>query len=164
MTNADKFIYLWLILFVLNLPSFAQEKSIVIKNLSGKADVIITGKVMQMESSWNASRTRIYTKTTVRVEEFMKGNNNENNIEITHPGGEVGDVGELYTHMPKFEYNEEVLVFLKKDEKNNQYKVLSGAEGKITVLEDAKTKEKVTSSNLPIKELKSQINGFLNAH
>ena len=163
MNNVDRLIYIWLILFALNLPTFGQERSIVIKNLSEKAEVILTGKVTQMESSWNASKTRIYTKTTVQVEEFIKGNSNENYVEITHPGGEVGDVGELYTHMPQFEYNEEVLVFLKKDLKNNEYNVLNGAEGKITVLEDPRTKKKVTSSNLPIKELKSQINGFLKA-
>jgi hypothetical protein len=161
MTKADRFIYLWLILLVFNLPSFAQDQSIVIKNLSWRADVILTGTVTQMESNWNESKTRIYTKTTVQVEEFIKGNNNENFIEISHPGGEVGDMGELYTHMPKFENNEEVLVFLKKDEKKNQYKIVSGAEGKIRVLEDAKTKEKVTSSNLPIKDLKMQIESYL---
>jgi hypothetical protein len=153
--------YLWLIFSVFNLSSFAQSESLVIKNLSKKADVILTGKVKEKESSWNASKTRIYTKTTVQVEEYLKGNNTETTIQITYPGGEVGNVGELYTHMPTFDYEEEVLVFLKKDKKKNEYKVLNGEEGKITVFEDAKTKEKVTSSNLRITKLKSQIESFL---
>jgi hypothetical protein len=134
----------------------------VIKNLSKRADVILTGKVTEKKSSWNETKTRIYTKATVQVEEYLKGNSNGNYVEITYPGGEVGDVGELYTHMPQFEDNEEVLVFLKKDGKNGGYKVLNGEEGKITVLSDAKTKEKVTSSNLRIKDLKSQIKSFIN--
>ena len=112
-----------------------------IKNLSEGADLILTGKVIQKESSWNASKTRIYTKATLQVDEMLKGNNNANDVEVNYPGGEVGDVGELYTHMPQFEDNEEVLVFLIKDEKSNEYKVLNGQEGKITVIEDEKTNE-----------------------
>ena len=71
-------------------------------------------------------------------------------------------MGELYTHMPRFEDNEEVLVFLKKDRKNTGYKVFNGEEGKIKVHSDSKTKEKVTSSNMRIKDLKLQIKSFIN--
>jgi len=113
--------------------------------------VILLGKVTQKVSSWNVSKTRIYTTTNLQVEEFLKGSNGQNNVEITSPGGEVGEVGELYTHLPTFDQDEEVLVFLKKDAQNNKYKVLNGVDGKITVLEDAVTKEKITSSKIPIK-------------
>jgi len=124
--------------------------------------VILTGKVSQKESSWNDSKTRIYTKTTVEVDEFFKGNNTENSVEITTPGGEVGDVGEIYSHIPTFEDNEEVLVFLKKDTKNESFKVLHGEEGKIKLIRDTKSKEKVTGSNIRLKDLKSQIKSYIN--
>ena len=97
----------------------------------------------------------------MQVEEYLKGENNRKSVEITTLGGEVGDVGEVYTHMPKFEDNEEVLVFLKKDNKNEGYEVFSGEEGKIKVHKDAITKEKVTSSDIHLKDLKSQIKSFL---
>lgn len=161
MFNSNNVIYLWLIILVFCLSSFAQNESLVIKNLSEGADLILTGKVIQKESSWNPSKTRIYTKATLQVDEFLKGNNNTNEVEVTYPGGEVGDVGELYTHMPKFDNNEEVLVFLESDEKMSEYRVLNGEEGKITVLEDPATNEKVTSSNLLIKDLKLQIESYL---
>lgn len=164
MITTYKFIYLWLFVLIFYLSTLAQNDTSVIKSLTKRADVILTGKVIQKESSWNASKTRIYTKTTVQVEEYLKGTNKDNNIEITYPGGEVGDVGEFYTHMPNFEYNEEVLVFLKKDGKDNEYKVLNGEEGKITVVREAKTKEKITTSNLSIKDLKIQIKRFLSEH
>lgn len=162
MANSYKLLFLILILLGFHFISSAQEESSKIKKLSKGADVILTGKVTQKISSWNEAKTRIYTKATLQVEEYLKGNNNGNSVEITYPGGEVGDVGELYSHMPKFEDNEEVLVFLKKDEKNKGYKVLNGEEGKITVLSDPKSKEKVTSSNLRINDLKSQIKSFIN--
>ena len=161
MLNSTRFLFLMLIFLGFHLTAFSQEDSSGIKKLSKGADVILTGKVTQKKSSWNESKTRIYTKTTVKVNEYLKGKNDANSIEINYPGGEVDDVGELYTHMPKFEENEEVLVFLKKDEKNRGFKVLNGEAGKITVVNDAKTKEKVTSSNMHIKDLKSQIKSYI---
>jgi len=161
MINSYKFIFSWVLISVLMISAFAQSDSFIIKKLSKKADVILTGKVTKKESSWNTAKTRIYTKATVQVDELLKGNNSQNYVEIIYPGGEVGDVGELYTHMPKFDKDEEVLVFLKQDKKTSAYKVLNGEAGKITVQEDAKTKEKVTSSNLRIKDLKAQIKGFI---
>lgn len=162
MINSNKFLFLLLFFLGFQLTVFAQKETSQLKKLSKGADVILTGKVSQKKSGWNENKTKIYTKTTLQVEEYLKGKTNGNSVEITYPGGEVGDIGEIYTHMPKFADNEEVLVFLKKDEKNKEYKVLNGEEGKITVLNDAKTKEKVTGSNLPIKALKAQIKSFIN--
>ena len=162
MIKANRFLFLTLIFLAFSLASYAQKESSEIKKLAKGADVILTGKVKQKKSSWNADKTRIYTKTTLEVDEYLKGNNNGKSVEITSPGGEVDDVGELYTHMPKFEENEEVLVFLKKDKKNNGYKVMNGEDGKISVLNDVKTKEKVTSSNVQIKALKAEIRNILN--
>lgn len=162
MINSYKFIFPWVLISAFTISALAKSDSAVIKKLSKKADIILTGKVTQKESSWNTAKTRIYTKATVQVDELLKGNNSQNYVEIIYPGGEVGDVGELYTHMPKFDKDEEVLVFLKKDNKNGTYKVLNGESGKIIVLEDARTKEKITNSNIRIKDLKTKIKGFLN--
>lgn len=162
MINYNRFLFLILILLGIHLTAFAQKEPSKIKKLSKEADVILTGKVTQKKSGWNENKTRIYTKTTLQVKEYLKGINKGNSVEIIYPGGEVGDIGEVYTHMPTFEDNEEVLVFLKKDVKNKGYKVLHGEEGKIKVLSDAKTKEKVTNSKLQIKDIKSQIKNYLN--
>ncbi|MEJ2614799.1 MAG: hypothetical protein P8Z35_07570, partial [Ignavibacteriaceae bacterium] len=120
--------------------------------------------VTKQKSSWNKNKTRIYTEATLQVDEFLKGNHSSGNIIVKYPGGEVGDVGELYTHMPRFENNEEVLVFLKKDKKDAAFKVFEGEEGKIKVLNDSKTGEKVTSSNVQIKYIKAQIKNYLKSN
>jgi hypothetical protein len=161
MFKSNKPALLFLLISGLYLTSFAQEETNVIKTLSKGADVILTGKVTQKESRWNNSRTRIYTETTVEVEEYLKGKNSEIQLKITTPGGEIGDVGELYTHMPVFQDSEEVLVFLKNDKKNKAFKVLNGEEGKITVFNDPKTDQKVTSSKLRMSDLKEQIKSYL---
>ncbi len=142
--------------------SYAQLASSEVETMSKNADVIITGKVTQQNSSWNENKTRIYTQATIQVEEYLKGNSNGSSLIVIYPGGEVGDVGEMYSHMPKFQDDEEVLVFLKKDEKTSNYKVFNGEEGKINVIMDPKTGEKVTTSNVQINSLKAQIKSYIN--
>ena len=162
MSYSIRFFFLILISIGIHLTLFAQDEPARIKKLSQESDVIVIGKVSQKESHWNESKTRIYTKTTVEVDEYLKGDNSVSQVEVTTPGGEVGDVGELYSHMPTFEDNEDVLVFLKKDSKNEVYKVLDGENGKIKVISDTKTNEKMTSSNIRIKDLKTQIKSYIN--
>ncbi len=138
MGNSHKFIFMLLVVLGFQMISYAQEGTSRINKLAKNADIIVTGKVTDKKSAWNENKTRIYTKTTVQVDEYLKGNSNEKSVEISYPGGEVGDVGELYTHMPSFEANEEVLVFLKKDKKDTGYQVLDGEEGKIKLVQDTK--------------------------
>ena len=159
----NKLIYFFIliILFVFHLNIYSQNSSAVIKNLSKKADMILMGKVMQKESNWNKSKTKIYTIATLQVDENLKGSSTGNSVQIIYPGGEVGDVGEIYTHMPRFKDNEEVLVFLQKENKNNIFKVVNGEEGKLSVIKDERINAKVTSSGLSIKSLKKQISNFL---
>jgi len=162
MNSLNRFLFLMLIIFGLFLFSFAKEKPSKIEKLSKGADIILTGKVTQKISKWNENKTRIYTKATLKVDEFLKGNNNGSSVEVVYPGGEIDEVGEIYTHMPKFNDNEEVLGFLKKDRKQKEFKVLHGEEGKITVIRDSKTNEKMTRSNVHINALKSQIKSIVN--
>ena len=155
------FLVLLTILFngILSL-SFSQQTGAKLKQLTANADLIVTGKVSGNRSNWNIDKTRIYTEATLKVDEYLKGNSNGSQVVITYPGGEVRGIGELYTHMPKFENNEDVLVFLKKDEKG--FKVFDGEEGKIGIIKDAKTGEKITNSNIRINDLKAQIKSYLN--
>jgi hypothetical protein len=153
--------YVLVIVVSFYFTSYAQLASSEVESMSKNADLIITGKVVEQNSNWNENKTRIYTQATIQVEEYLKGNNNSRSIIVSYPGGEVGDVGELYSHMPKFEDQEEVLVFLKKDEKNTRYKVFNGEAGKITVITDPRTGEKVTSSNVSVSSFKAQIKNYI---
>jgi hypothetical protein len=101
------------------------------------------------------------TKTTIQVSEYLKGNGNSVSVVVNHPGGEVDGVGELYSHMPEFKNNEEVLLFLKKEKNSPDYKVFSGEDGKISIVRNEKG-EKVTPSNLSLGTLKLQIKRYTN--
>lgn len=141
---------------------FAQQLSVGLNELAQGADVIIIGKVTQQTSIWNEDQTRIYTRATIQVDEYIKGNAAGNTVTVKYLGGEVGDVGEMYSHMPRFDNDEDVLVFLKKDDSSNDYKVFNGEDGKISVINDQETGEKLTTSNVKINSIKEQIKSHLN--
>jgi uncharacterized membrane protein len=141
--------------------TFSQQSNAKLKHLAKEADIIVTGKISKQKSNWNTNKTRIYTQATLNVNEYLKGNNKGNSVTVTYPGGEVGGIGELYTHMPRFKNEEEVLVFLKKENNGNSYKVFDGENGEIKILKDAKTGKEITSSNIRIEYLKTQIKSYL---
>ncbi len=145
----------------LQFNSYSQTTQSRIKNLSENSDIILEGKVVQKKSNWNENKTRIFTEVTLRVDEYLKGNNVNKSIVVTTPGGEVGEVGELYTHMPRFNNDENVLVFVKEDKKDKSYKVLNGEDGKMTLYNDKITGEKVTSSNKKISMIKKEIKNYV---
>ena len=141
------------------LPQTIQAR---MQNLTEKSDMILEGKVVKQNSSWNQNKTRIFTEVTIQVDEYLKGSSGNKTIVVTTPGGEVGGVGELYTHMPKFSNDEQVLLFVKENKKDKRLKVSNGEEGKITLYNDKITGEKVTSSNQKISSLKKEIKDYVN--
>jgi len=142
--------------------TYSQKKNSKLNHLTEVADIIVTGKVVKQKSVWNHNKTKIITHTTIQVEEYLKGHNSENLLVVNHLGGEVDGVGELYTHMPKFKNDEEVLLFLKSNQSNKDFKIINGDEGKITILKNSKTSEKITASNIPFNSLKMHIKAMQN--
>jgi hypothetical protein len=157
-----RLLYGFIIVSGIYYTTFAQSFSSDVESMSKNADLIVVGKVSEQSSSWDKDKTKIYTQATIQVEDYLKGSNNGGAIIVSYLGGEVGDIGELYSHMPRFEDQEEVLVFLKKDDKSAGYKVFNGEDGKINIIIDPKTGEKVTSSNVPVNSLKAQIKSYVN--
>jgi hypothetical protein len=141
-------------------PLFSQTISTSIADLSIGADVIVTGKVIEQKAQWNTDKTMISTMVTLQVDESLKGSVSGNKITLTHPGGEVGSVGEYYSHIPKFTNDEMVLVFLKKHNDQN-YRVFEGESGKFTLIEDDISGEKITSQHQKLSELKKEISRSL---
>ncbi|MGE5456852.1 MAG: hypothetical protein ACM3RX_00700 [Methanococcaceae archaeon] len=155
------FLFLLTLLLTTLIPkTFSQSAEYKLKALSDNADVIAVGNISSQVSGWNSDKSRIFTEATLKISEILKGDNNGGKVVITYPGGEIDGVGEIYTHMPKFEKNEDVLVFLKKD--NKGYKVYDGEDGKIKIITDSKSGQKMTTSNVRLESLKKQIKEYLN--
>jgi hypothetical protein len=108
-----------------------------------------------MKSEWDETRSRIRTRVSLTVDEYLKGGSG-GTIEVFIPGGEVDGVGELYSHTARFKQNEEVIVFAEKDKKG-RYRITGGNEGKLAVMSDEKTGKRFISGDRPLEEFKADI-------
>jgi len=146
----------WAILFiVLSEPLRSQTKHVSMENLSKTADIVAVGKVTGTKSEWDQNKTRIFTLVTLQVSEYVKGGEG-NSLTITTPGGEVGDVGELYTHVPTFRPNEEVVVFLEK-EAPGRYRVAGGDQGKYNIEKDPQTGRLVVAGSHRLEDFTAAV-------
>jgi hypothetical protein len=105
-------------------PGLTFSQTNKLADLSKRSDVVAVGKVASLKAEWTADKQRIQTRVTLSVDDYVKGNEGKS-MELVVPGGEVGAVGELYSHMPKFSQGEEVVVFAAKDKKG-RFRVVSG--------------------------------------
>jgi len=162
MKNNIVFFIIIILIFILPISLlYSQQNPTNLKNLTHKSEIILTGKVHEKESNWNKNKTMIYTDVTIEVDEYIKGQNSEKSITVRHPGGEVGEIGELYTHMPRFNDAEEVLLFVKKDRSENNYKIVDGENGKLSILTDKQNGVRMTSSRESVKKIKDEIKRHL---
>ncbi len=126
------------------------------EQLARKAEVIAIGTVAELRSGWNEKHSRIYTDVILSVNEYMKGIQTAKTITIRCPGGEVGDVGELYSGTASFRTAEEVMVFASKGTSEN-YHVVGGNQGKFSIATDKMTGAKVVEGGVPLEVLKGRV-------
>lgn len=148
-------------LFLLPHLTQAQNIDAKLKKITSEADVILTGKVIKQTHSWGKSKSKIYTFVTIEVDDYIKGNQTEKTLIVRHPGGEVDGIGELYSHMPKFRDDEEILLFAEKERGSSTYKVVQGEEGKITIYPDKKKGNKTTLFNKNLEAFKKEIKSYV---
>ena len=110
----------------------SQSQTIHTDELVRESDVIVVGSVGALKSEWNADRSRIQTVVTINISETVKGAAQGGTLTVVVPGGEVGDVGEWYSHTPRFQDTEEVVVFAKRDDAGVM-RVAGGEHGKFQV-------------------------------
>ena len=77
-----------------------------------RAASIVVGRVVSQESSWDANRQRILTRSKIAVEKTLKGSPAQE-ITIVTPGGTVGDIAQDYVGVPRFHTGDENVVFVR---------------------------------------------------
>ena len=132
-----------------------------LQKLTQKSELIVTGIVVDKHSEWNPEKTKIFTRVKVNVDAYQKGDGIEESLTVTHLGGEVGEIGELYTGVPKFEQGEEVFLFLRRDEKGN-LRVTGSDRGKLTIRTDEQTGKKMIARNRTLDDFKVQVTSMVN--
>ena len=133
-----------------------QTKEMSTAELTKQADAVVIGKVTALKSEWSSDKSRIYTRVTVGVDQYLKGEKQERSVTIMTLGGEIGDVGELYTHVPSFRENESVVVFLEK-EQDGTYRVSGGTQGKYIIENDRATGGPVVAGKSALEDFKKAV-------
>lgn len=128
--NRKTTLFCVLIIVGATLPCFSLMLKLSLAELVSNAEMIVVGKVVEKECRWGETGEWIYTYVTVSVDEYIKGEG-ENEIVLMHPGGEVGKKGLMVGNMPSFREGEEVLVFLRKGEEDLASLDLQGDAGGI---------------------------------
>ncbi|MCC6153205.1 MAG: hypothetical protein IT367_05570, partial [Candidatus Hydrogenedentes bacterium] len=106
-----------------------------------RADDVVTGKVVEVESRWVSNNTNIVTDIAIRVDESVKGTQNRDVVvHLQYPTGRIGAVVRRSPDLPEFKVGEEVLVFLAAQ--RDGYRVVGGTAGKLTIAPHPKTGEK----------------------
>lgn len=107
----------FLIIFVNSIS--AQMIKIPIEEITLKSSKIIKGVVINKYSEFEDNSEYILTVININVRESIKGQVNQ--VEsLVIPGGVVGNLGMEVSGAPKFELNDEVLVFIDYDFKGRQ--------------------------------------------
>ena len=142
-------------------PLFGQSKILTTIELTNQAEVVAVGNVAAMKAEWSADKTRIVTRVTVSVREYLKGGG-ETQMSILTPGGEIGEIGEMYSGTARFTDNEEVVVFVKGGT-NRDFRLTGGAQGKTTITRDKTSGAMMVGPAMKLEEFVSSVKSALQA-
>lgn len=123
--------------------------------LAKEADVVAVCKVTAATAEWDHAKSRIVTRVTMAVGEYLKGGAGSV-ITVTAPGGEIDGVGEWYSHSARFAKDEDVVVFAGRDA-GGDLRIRGGAEGKISIKKDDLTGKARVSEQMTLDDLKTRI-------
>lgn len=107
-----------------------------LQQMTDRADMIFTGRVVGKRAEWNAERTRIYTYVTLEVERYLKGGNESHIATIRLLGGQVGRYLARVPGAPSFAVGEDVLLFCAGDRARIP-SVLGLSLGKFTITDNS---------------------------
>jgi hypothetical protein len=130
----------WLALPLLLLIAGNAVGSVVVRlsdeSLAAKADVIVSGQVVRIQSMWNRERTSIHSYITVSVEEHLAGGLGVGEITFRELGGQVGGTRAWINGAPSFRTGEDVLLFLSRG-KDGVLHTTGLFQGKFSLIWDA---------------------------
>ncbi|HVC20534.1 MAG TPA: hypothetical protein VNE16_10675 [Vicinamibacterales bacterium] len=114
--------------------------------LTASAGAILQGRVTDVQSHWNASRTHIFTFATVHVTRYLKGNLGPD-VTVMEFGGEVAGMIQMIPGVPQFQPGEDVVLFLSLH--SPMYPaVLALSQGKFDIVRDPATGQQMLSRSL----------------
>jgi hypothetical protein len=145
--------FLFLLGFAIFAASIGRSGMIIqsIQDLTDNSSHIVRAQVTDKTSQWDETESFIYTTVTLNITESLVGDLNiSEEVTVFVPGGSVGDLTLHVQHAPRFEIDQDVIVFL--DWKGEVFDVTSWEQGKFTIKE-----EQVVEKNISVPEFMSEI-------
>jgi hypothetical protein len=102
------------------------------------SETVVRGKVISVQSYWNDTHTKIFTRTRIGVDETYKGTASPS-IEILQLGGVVDNVRVTVHGALQWRVGEEVLLFAERYDATS-YRVSGFSQGKFHVDRDPETR------------------------
>ena len=118
--------------------------------LTGQADAIVRGNVIDTRSEWDPERRFIWTLVTIAVSKSIKGDSLEGQkVIVKTPGGVVGQIGQKTEHAAIFEKGEEVLLFINPEAYREEkvFRVTGNFQGKHTIRDNMVIEKKMPVAN-----------------
>jgi hypothetical protein len=109
------------------------------RQLGEQAEIVVRGRVLSSESFWNESRTKVFTRTSIAVDETYKGDD-RSTVDVIQLGGVVGNIMVNVHGAPHWQAGEEVLLFAEPYAAGD-YRVSGFCQGKLRIMRDEATGE-----------------------
>lgn len=109
------------------------------EEMAEQADAVVLGKVLTVDSYWNAAGTVIVTEAMVEIEEKVLGDTPEH-VRLLTFGGEVADYKIVAHGFPTFQKGERLLVYLE-PAKDGFRRVLGYQQGQYRIRKDKQGKD-----------------------
>jgi hypothetical protein len=113
------------------------------QQLGQESALVVSGTVASVESYWNDTHTKVFTKTRIAVDETFKGTS-QRMIDIIQLGGTVGTVKVTVHGALQWTPGEEVLLFVEPNDAAT-YRVAGFSQGKFEIERDPVTGAKFIS-------------------
>jgi hypothetical protein len=130
-----------LLMMSTSLATATSVRKFSLQELTKKSSAIVMAKVEDSYSRWE--NKEIYTYSTLRVVDHVKGMKGQTTVTIRQLGGRVDDVASVVPGMPRFRTGEEVVVFLTQKDAAGYPWVMGLEQGKYTVTSDGKGNKSV---------------------
>jgi hypothetical protein len=128
-----KLFHIALLTMVLTVSAFATTvKKMELPELVSLSDSIVEGTVESVEARWEDKS--IYTYTSIRVDEGMKGAPRRA-LMVRQPGGKIGSLNVNAPGTPQFKQGDQVIVFLR-DRRDGTFDVVGLGQGKYDIQEN----------------------------
>ena len=103
------------------------------EELIQEADAVVQGRVIRLESKWDAEGRIIVTEATVQVSDTIVGNAPAQ-IVVQTPGGKVADYRVEALGFPQLAEGEEVVLFVKTDQSIQMSRIVGHQQGHFEVV------------------------------